>query len=470
MLDTLYNGFAGLVGTLNDLMYSYVLIILLLAAGVYFTIRTAGVQVRLLGESVRVVSEKSGDTKAVSAFEALMVSTASRVGTGNIVGVANAIAIGFGIGINAMIALYLGAGDRKKAEIAATHGMVLSLIHGVVISIVCTAIMPRFLRSFTSDETVIAMGVTYSRVAFMFAVVIMAAMSFEKIFQAVGRMKVSMVALITGCVCNILLDPVLIFGLGPVPALGIAGAALATGIGQAVSLVVYLYVYCTTEVVVRFSRRCLRFDAALDGKLYAIGVPAILNLALPSLLVTFLNGLLAVYSQSYVTVLGIYYKLQTFLYLPANGIVQGMRPLVGYNYGAREHGRVSRLYNLTLGLSAGIMAIGTLLCLTIAGPLMGLFTSNPETIAIGQTALRIICLGFIVSAVSTTSSGALEGLGKGVPSLVISLCRYIIFIMPIAWVLCGRMGPTGVWHAFWITEALSAVIAYAVYHKAVHQK
>ena len=170
------------------------------------------------------------------------------------------------------------------------------------------------------------------------------------------------------------------------------------------------------------------------------------------------------------TVLGIYYKLQTFLYLPANGIVQGMRPLVGYNYGAREHGRVSRLYNLTLGLSAGIMAIGTLLCLTIAGPLMGLFTSNPETIAIGQTALRIICLGFIVSAVSTTSSGALEGLGKGVPSLVISLCRYIIFIMPIAWVLCGRMGPAGVWHAFWITEALSAVIAYAVYHKAVHQK
>ena len=269
---------------------------------------------------------------------------------------------------------------------------------------------------------------------------------------------------------NIALDPVLIFGLGPVPALGIAGAALATGIGQAVSLVVYLYVYCTTEVAVRFSRRCLRFDTALDGKLYAIGVPAILNLALPSLLVTFLNGLLAVYSQSYVTVLGIYYKLQTFLYLPANGIVQGMRPLVGYNYGAREHGRVSRLYNLTLGLSAGIMAIGTLLCLTIAGPLMGLFTSNPETIAIGQTALRIICLGFIVSAVSTTSSGALEGLGKGVPSLVISLCRYIIFIMPIAWVLCGRMGPTGVWHAFWITEALSAVIAYAVYHKAVHQK
>ena len=382
----------------------------------------------------------------------------------------NAIAIGFSIGIAALISLHLGAGNKEKADMAATHGMVLSLIHGVVISIVCTAIMPRFLRSFTSDETVIAMGVTYSRVAFMFAVVIMAAMAFEKIFQAVGRMNITMIGLMGGSVCNIILDPLLIFGIGPFPKMGIAGAALATGIGQMVPVIFYLIVYFVSPIPVRLRSGCLKPDAKMALQLYFIGVPAILNLALPSLLVTFLNGLLAVYSQSYVTVLGIYYKLQTFLYLPANGIVQGMRPLVGYNYGAREHGRVSRLYNLTLGLSAGIMAIGTLLCLTIAGPLMGLFTSNPETIAIGQTALRIICLGFIVSAVSTTSSGALEGLGKGVPSLVISLCRYIIFIMPIAWVLCGRMGPTGVWHAFWITEALSAVIAYAVYHKAVHQK
>ena len=382
----------------------------------------------------------------------------------------NAVAIGFGVGINALVALYRGAGDHDKADAAATHGMALSVLHGLLCTLLATAIMPGFLARFTADSIIVSMGVTYSAIVFFFAIVNMASLAFEKIFQAVGRMKLTMLALISGCVCNILLDPILIFGLGPVPALGIAGAALATGIGQTVTLVLYLVVYCTTASPVRLRRKALRPDASLEGRLYAIGVPAILNLALPSLLVTFLNGLLAVYSQSYVTVLGIYYKLQTFLYLPANGIVQGMRPLVGYNYGAREHGRVSRLYNLTLGLSAGIMAIGTLLCLTIAGPLMGLFTSNPETIAIGQTALRIICLGFIVSAVSTTSSGALEGLGKGVPSLVISLCRYIIFIMPIAWVLCGRMGPTGVWHAFWITEALSAVIAYAVYHKAVHQK
>ena len=199
-------------------------------------------------------------------------------------------------------------------------------------------------------------------------------------------------------------------------------------------------------------------------------MPAILNLALPSLLVTFLNGLLAAFSESYVVVLGIYYKLQTFLYLPANGIVQGMRPLIGYNYGAKEHARVAKLYQLTLGMSAVIMAAGTVICMAASAPLIGLFSSNPDTIAIGQTALRIICLGFVVSAVSTTSSGALEGLGKGAASLVISLCRYVIFIMPLAWLLCRQLGPTGVWHAFWVTEVLSAVIAFAVYRKSVIKK
>ena len=382
----------------------------------------------------------------------------------------NAIAIGFSIGIAALISLHLGAGNKEKADMAATHGMVLSLIHGVVISIVCTAIMPRFLRSFTSDETVIAMGVTYSRVAFMFAVVIMAAMSFEKIFQAVGRMNITMIGLMGGSVCNIILDPLLIFGIGPFPKMGIAGAALATGIGQAATLVIYLVVYSTTESPVHLRRKALRPDLSLEGRLYAIGVPAILNLALPSLLVTFLNGLLAAFSESYVVVLGIYYKLQTFLYLPANGIVQGMRPLIGYNYGAKEHARVAKLYQLTLGMSAVIMAAGTVICMAASAPLIGLFSSNPETIAIGQTALRIICLGFVVSAVSTTSSGALEGLGKGAASLVISLCRYVIFIMPLAWLLCRQLGPTGVWHAFWVTEVLSAVIAFAVYRKSVIKK
>ena len=380
----------------------------------------------------------------------------------------NAVAIGFGVGINAVISIALGAGDRRRADAAATHGMVLSALHGLILTLASIAVMPLFLARFTTDPAVIQMGLAYSKTAFSFSVIIMLGLSFEKIFQAVGWMKVTMAALLTGCVSNILLDPVLIFGLGPFPELGISGAALATGIGQALTLLVYLAAYRLIPIPVRLRRDCLRPDATLDRKLYGVGVPAILHLALPSLLISVLNGLLSVYSQSYVVILGIYYKLQTFLYLPASGIVQGMRPLIGYNYGAGERGRVRQLYNATLCASGIIMAFGTVVCLLWAEPLMGLFTSQPDTIQAGGTALRIICAGFVISSVSVTSSGALEGLGKGAQSLVISLCRYVAVILPAAFLLCHALGPDGVWHAFWITEAVTAGAAFWVYRRTVN--
>ena len=380
----------------------------------------------------------------------------------------NAVAIGFGVGINAVISIALGAGDRRRADAAATHGMVLSALHGLILTLASIAVMPLFLARFTTDPAVIQMGLAYSKTAFSFSVIIMLGLSFEKIFQAVGRMNVTMAALLTGCVSNILLDPVLIFGLGPFPELGISGAALATGIGQALTLLVYLAAYRLIPIPVRLRRDCLRPDATLDRKLYGVGVPAILNLALPSLLISVLNGLLSAYSQSYVVILGIYYKLQTFLYLPASGIVQGMRPLIGYNYGAGERGRVRQLYNATLCASGIIMAFGTVVCLLWAEPLMGLFTSQPDTIQAGGTALRIICAGFVISSVSVTSSGALEGLGKGAQSLVISLCRYVAVILPAAFLLCHALGPDGVWHAFWITEAVTAGAAFWVYKRTVN--
>ena len=380
----------------------------------------------------------------------------------------NAVAIGFGVGINAVISIALGAGDCRRADAAATHGMALSALHGLILTLASIAVMPLFLARFTTDPAVIQMGLAYSKTAFSFSVIIMLGLSFEKIFQAVGRMKVTMAALLTGCVSNILLDPVLIFGLGPFPELGISGAALATGIGQALTLLVYLAAYRLIPIPVRLRRDCLRPDATLDRKLYGVGVPAILNLALPSLLISVLNGLLSVYSQSYVVILGIYYKLQTFLYLPASGIVQGMRPLIGYNYGAGERGRVRQLYNATLCASGIIMAFGTVVCLLWAEPLMGLFTSQPDTIQAGGTALRIICAGFVISSVSVTSSGALEGLGKGAQSLVISLCRYVVVILPAAFLLCRTIGPDGVWHAFWITEAVTAGAAFWVYRRTVN--
>lgn len=193
--------------------------------------------------------------------------------------------------------------------------------------------------------------------------------------------------------------------------------------------------------------------------------PLLMSMALPSLLTSALNAILSMYSATYVMILGVYYKLQTFLYMPANGIIQGMRPIIGYNYGAGEHARVKKIFTITLALNVGILLAGTVVCLLIPESLIGMFTENVSTINAGGTALRIICAGFVVSAVSVTASGALEGLGKGTPSLL----RYVVVIIPVAWILsrqCG-FGPAGVWNAFWVAELITAVCAVFIYRWAV---
>ena len=370
----------------------------------------------------------------------------------------NAVAIGFGVGINAVIAIYLGAKDNERADRAASWGMFLAVIQGIVMTVVCITIIPSFLRAFKASGEVIDLGCRYADIVFGFSIIISVDLAFEKVFQSVGRMIV-----------NIVLDPLLIFGVGPFPEMGIEGAALATGLGQVFTLIIYFIVYFGRPINVKFGIKHLHEGGLMVKKLYAIGIPAILNMALPSLLTSALNAILSMYSATYVMILGVYYKLQTFLYMPANGIIQGMRPIIGYNYGAGEHARVKKIFNITLALNVGIMLAGTVVCLLIPERLIGMFTENVYTINAGGTALRIICAGFVVSAVSVTASGALEGLGKGTPSLLISLLRYVVVIIPAAWVLsklCG-FGPAGVWNAFWVAELITAVCAAFIYIGAV---
>ena len=212
----------------------------------------------------------------------------------------NAMAIGFGVGINALIATARGAGKENEARRAATQGVVLSVIHGILLAVICIVIMPGFLGMFTGDQEVIRYGVRYASVAFLFSPIIMAGLAFEKIFQAVGRMKVSMIALLGGCITNIILDPILIFGLAFFPKMGISGAAIATGVGQLISLMVYLAFYFKGPVPVKLEARYKIPGGNTMKKLYGIGIPAILNLALPSVMIFVLNGLLAPYSRSYV--------------------------------------------------------------------------------------------------------------------------------------------------------------------------
>lgn len=375
----------------------------------------------------------------------------------------NSVAIGFGIGINAAISYFSGARDMKGADKAASLGLILSIFHGLVLTVISIGVMPSFLRSFTSDPVLIDYGMRYSVIVFLFSVINMAGLSYEKIFQAVGRMKISMVALAAGCLFNIVMDPVLIFTFS----MGIEGAAIATGLGQTVSLLVYLIFYKVRPMEVRIHYSLFRFDKAMAKRLYAVGLPATLNLALSSLLVTALNAMLSSFSEIYVLILGLYYKLQSFLYLPSSGIVQGMRPIIGYNYGAREMARVRKTFNATLLLCIAIMSVGTLIAIIFPESLISLFSEDERVIEEGAEALRIISIGFVVSSISVTASGALEGLGKGKESLLISLCRFVIFIIPLAYLLCHFFGPEGVWHSFWITEILSAFVSLFVYRRVL---
>ncbi len=212
----------------------------------------------------------------------------------------NSVMVGFGIGINALISFYMGAQDNKMANKAASQGMFLSTVHGIVFTIVSILIMPSFLGMFTKDTEVISLGVKYSNIAFAFAVILAWELVFEKTVQAVGRMKVSMVCMLVGCIVNIVLDPIMIFGLGFIPAMGIEGAALATGIGQTSCAVMYFVLYKIRPIPVKYQKQYMKPEKSICSKLYSVGIPASLNMALPSLQVSVLNIILASYSQAYV--------------------------------------------------------------------------------------------------------------------------------------------------------------------------
>ncbi len=378
----------------------------------------------------------------------------------------NAIAIGFAIGINACASYYTGAGENRKANQAASQGIFLNFLHGVLLTILCIAAMPLFLRMFSPEKAVEELALAYSCRAFLFSVMITLGVSFEKIFQAAGRMKTSMFSMICGFAVNMVLDPLMIFGIGIFPAMGIQGAAYATGIGQSISFLVYLLFYIAAPIPIKIERSLLRPKKEIAKRLYSVGISASLTMALPSLLVSALNGILAGFSEKYVLVLGVYYKLQTFIYLTANGIIQGIRPLMGYNYGAGEYRRVKRIFQTALFLAIGVMVVGTALSWLMPAQLMGLFTENMETLGSGVTALHMISLGFVVSAVSVTCSGALEGLGMGKPSLVISLLRYVLVMIPAAFVFSRFAGANGVWAAFPFTEFVTAACAFIIYQRA----
>lgn len=372
------------------------------------------------------------------------------------------VAVGIGVGISTAISIHLGAGDQEKADRSATLGIALTVFHCILFVLAGIFITRPFLSLFTDDPAILEDACDYTYIVLCLSFGALLQIAFEKIFQSIGQMKITMYLLIVGCVINIVLDPILIFGLLGFPALGVSGAAIATVIGQICAFLLYIAVYMRKSYAVHIRLKHLKFDRSIIRQIYGVGIPSSIMMLLPSVLISILNSILTALSDVYVAVLGVYFKLQTFIYMPANGIVQGMRPIIGYNYGAGENERVRSTIRYSLGCAAMLMLAGTLLSLLIPEQIFTLFDADAGLMSAGVTALRIICIGFLVSSIGVIYSGTFEALGNGRNSLIISLLRQFAVTVPLAFLLSRVWGAAGVWAAFPAGEVIAAAAAYVL--------
>ncbi len=373
-----------------------------------------------------------------------------------------ALAVGAGVGINSYIARNMGAGREEAAKDAPAVSMVLTAVHYILLASVSCLCIPAFVRMFTGDPAIQSMCRSYGYIVMAFSFGQLFHINAEKLLQATGHMTAPLVLVLIGCLINVVLDPIMIFGLFGFPAMGVAGAAAATVIGQIISGAIgtWLIARGTCGLPLRRFRRSMISRQVLR-QIYGVAIPSSMIMALPSVLVAGLNRILAGFSEMAVTVFGVYYKLQTFVYMPVNGLVQGIRPIIAFNYGAGDLEREKASIRISLTISAVIMAAGALLSQVIPVPVLRIFNSDPEMLAMGETALRIISIGFVPSALSLIVSAFFESIGKGLPSLSVTLLRQLILVLPLAFLFSRSFALAGVWAALPVSELLTAAYAAA---------
>lgn len=370
------------------------------------------------------------------------------------------VSVGVGIGISSAISIYLGSGNHEKANRAATIGIALTAVHCILFVVFGLLVTKPFLSLFTKDSHTLMLSCQYTYIVLCFSFGFLFQMSLEKIFQGVGAMKATMVLLAAGCIINIILDPILIFGLLGFPAMGITGAAVATVIGQFAAFLLYVIVYWFRRKTfpVAIHPQYLHFDKAIICQIYSVGIPSSIMMILPSILISILNRMLTGFSEIYVAVLGVYFKLQTFIYMPANGIVQGMRPIIGFNYGAGDIDRVRKVIRYSLCTAAVIMLAGTAAAMIFPVQIFSMFDAEEALLSAGITALRMISCGFLISTIGIIYSGTFEALGMGKESLILSLLRQFAITLPLSYLLSQVFGVIGIWAAFPIAEAVASVV------------
>lgn len=373
-----------------------------------------------------------------------------------------AIGVGTGVGVNSLIARRLGEKRQQEADDAAEHGIVLSIISGFAFVLIGLFLSRPFLSLFTDNASVLQQAVDYSRIAVGGSIFVIISIMFEKIQQSTGDMIIPMCQGLFGAICNIILDPLLIFGIGPFPQMGIRGAAIATVIGQILGCVIGLWGAFRHQKTVKINMRAFRWQGHTALDIYRVGLPGIIMQSVVSVMTAGMNVILIQFSEIAVSVLGIYFKLQTFVFMPVFGLNQGALPVMGYNYGARNKKRLMSAYKITLAGAVAIMVAGLVVFQIFPEQMIRLFNDDPEMLAVGVPALRVISLSFLGAAFGIINSTIFQAIGRGMASLIVSVCRQLLLILPAAWLLGRIYGLQAVWYSFPIAEVAAFVISYAL--------
>ena len=387
-----------------------------------------------------------------------------------------AVGSGTGVGMNALLSRSLGEKRFDKADRAANTGIFLTfcsyiafLLFSLFLSHWAIAVQLGS-NSNSAAAEIIRDGHAYLSTVTSFSIGLFFQMTFERMLQSTGRTQLSMISQTTGAVINIIFDPIMIFGLFGCPRFGVAGAAYATVLGQSIAALLGLIMNLKFNPDIRLSwRGILRPDLDTIGRIYVVGVPSILMMSIGSVMTYGMNMILTAFSTTATAVFGVYFKLQSFFFMPVFGLNNGLIPVLAYNYGAKQKERIDEALKFSFGVAVVIMLCGTVIMNLFPDVLLGFFNADEAMLQIGIPAQRIISLCFPLAAIGIISGSIFQAFSRSIYSLIISLGRQLVVLLPVAWLLSKTGDVTNVWWAFPIAEGVSVALSFIFFRKIYRQ-
>jgi len=376
-----------------------------------------------------------------------------------------AVAGGTAVGVNALLSRSLGEKDFDKANRTARNGIFLFIISYLVFLVIGLFLVKPFYHVQTTDVEIVKYGIDYLTIVLCMSMGIFAQFIFERLLQSTGKTFYTMITQMTGAVINLILDPIMIFGLFGFPRMEAAGAALATVTGQIAAGTLALILNLKKNKEINLNMKGFRPEGQIIATIYKVGVPSIIMQSIGSIMTFSMNQILIVFSSTATAVFGVYFKLQSFIFMPIFGLNNGMVPIVAYNYGAKKKKRMMDTYKLSVLIATGIMTFGTIIFLLIPDVLFGFFNASDHMLSMGVPALRIICWHFPIAAFCIITGTLFQALGNAVYSMINSICRQLVVLLPAAYLLAQLGDVNYVWWAFPIAEIASATLTIIFFIK-----